>query len=522
MKKLFCAILITGFISAGVFAQPELDTTFNSTGIQTVSFGINASGAKVAVQPDNKIVLAGSCVPSSSQQCVARYNEDGSLDTTFGQQGFLVNFGISSSLTAALQSDGKIVAGSTKRVDNFPTYTINIALARYTADGSLDSSFGGGNVFITGVGMGLASPQAMVIQSDGKIVIVGTSTSWSTFPTTGDMGWVIRYLPDGTPDTSFGNNGLRNIGGIQPFNQSACTSVAIQPDGKLLLGIRKTTGTGPYMLQRWNADGSPDPTWGGGDGIVDLPAGNSMSNVRVMPDGRIVGIINSKSIYRFNPDGSLDTSFDGDGSRPLTGLTSTPYDLAVSASGKLTMVGPQPNGSATRISIYKLKADGSVETGFGDNGLLSISNPLDPASDIVSTSCAFDSQGRLVVGGRAIATPNRFIALRLVAPPVMPVSVSGRVTDVNGNGVANATVSTQGSSAQTSPFGYYTLNNVQTNRTYIFSVRARNGAAFNKRTILVDDNLTGIDFVGVQIDSRMIQTEEPAPKLAGPSIKKLR
>jgi hypothetical protein len=242
-----------------------------------------------------------------------------------------------------------------------------------------------------------------------------------------------------------------------------------------------------------------------------------------MPDGRVVGT-NSNSIYRFNPDGSLDTSFDGDGSRPLTGLTSTPYDLAVSASGKLTIVGKQPNGSA-KISIYKLKADGSVETGFGNNGLLTISNPLDPASDIFSTSCEFDSQGRLVIGGRATASPGRFIVLRLVAPPVMSVSVSGRVTDANGNGVANATVSTQGSSAQTTPFGYYTLNNVQTNRTYIFSVRARNGAAFNKRTILVDDNLTGIDFVGIQLDSRTIQPDAidwPAPKTQGPSIRKLR
>src|SRR5262245_32980124 len=115
MRKLFCGILAIGFISAGVFAQ--LDTTFNSTGIQTVSFGIGANGSDVTTQPDNKIVMAGACQPSNYYQCVARYNEDGSLDTTFAQQGFLVNFGIDSGMRVALQSDGKIVVGGSRRIN---------------------------------------------------------------------------------------------------------------------------------------------------------------------------------------------------------------------------------------------------------------------------------------------------------------------------------------------------------------------------------------------------------------------
>jgi uncharacterized delta-60 repeat protein len=352
---------------------------------------------------------------------------------------------------------------------------------------------------------------------------VGESTQWSTFPNSSAGGWVARYLPDGTPDTSFDSDGVRNTPADPfPIIQTGCTSVAIQPDGKMLLGVYTTLQTSAYKLMRWNPGGTPDPTWGGGDGIVNLAG--SMSNLRIMPDGRIVGIINSNSIYRFNPDGSLDTSFDGDGSRSLTGFASTPYDLSVSASGKLTIVGKQPSGSIKKISIYKLKADGSVETGFGNNGILIISNPFNPADDVVSTSGEFDSQGRFVVGGWAAASPGRFTVLRLVAPPVMPVSVSGRVTDANGNGVSGVTVSTSGASATTSPFGFYTLNNVQTNRTYVFSVRSKTGLSFTKRTILVDDQLTGIDFVGAQLDSRTIQIDEtdaPGPKSAGPSIRKL-
>jgi uncharacterized delta-60 repeat protein len=526
MKNLLGCLLIVGFFGGGVFAQAELDTTFNSTGIQTASFGIHASGGDIAIQPDNKIVITGSCQPSTYQQCVARYNEDGSLDTTFAQQGFLVNFGLDGGSRVALQSDGKIVVGGTKRFDSFPAYAYLPTLARYTPDGVLDSSFGGGNIIVGGAGLGLNTVTAMAIQPDGKILLVGDSRAWvfGWGTSTSSLGWVVRYLPDGTPDTSFGNGGVMNLSGTL---QSSCDSVAVQPDGKILLSVSTSTGFNPpppqMMLWRLNSNGTFDPTWGGGDGIVDIPAATflvPLKSLNVMPDGRVVGMTDYRAIFRFNPDGSFDTSLDGDGIRELieTGVNT---DLTVSASGKMTLTGPIPNSGAG-FGIYKFKADGAVETGFGNNGRLIVS-PISASDHSYSLSCAFDPHGRLVAAGYVnTTTPNRFVLVRLVAPPAMPVSVSGRVTDGDGNGVANATVSTQGSSAQTSPFGYYTLSNVETNRTYIFSVRARNSIGFTKRTILVDDNLTGIDFVGEQLTHRTIQTEEPAPRSLGPSIRKLR
>jgi uncharacterized delta-60 repeat protein len=503
MKKLFCTILFIGFISAGVLAQPELDTSFNSTGIQTVSFGISASGVDTAIQPDNKIVAVGSCQPSTYQQCVARYNEDGSLDNTFAQQGFLVNFGIGSGSRVALQSDGKIVVAGSVRVESgFPIYSIRVALARYTSDGVLDSSFGGGNVTFS-AGMGLASPRDMIIQPDGKIVIVGESSPWTQFPTATNQGWIARYLPNGTPDTSFGSNGVMNIISTDPVApQSAVTSVAIQPDGKLLLGIRKRVASNySYTLQRWNVDGTPDPAWGGGDGSVDVPPDgalqDSIKNLQVMLDGRVVGTI-SRNIVRFNQDGSLDTSLDGDGIKELWTIAGDPYDLAISASGKITMAGLAPSYmNYWKFAVYKFRSDGSTETGFGNNGLL-VLDPVGSGANSNSSSCAFDTQGRIVVGGNATANPNRFTLARLVAPPVMSVDVSGRLTRADGSPVPNAVISTQGGlSATTSPFGYYTLHNVPTNRTYTFSVRARDGSMFDKRTLLPDDNISNFDFVSL-------------------------
>jgi uncharacterized delta-60 repeat protein len=522
MKKLFCTILIIGFISAGVFAQ--LDTSFNSVGFQTASFGMHALGSEVAVQPNNKIVVAGQCEPETFQQCVARYNEDGSLDTTFAGKGFLVNLAIGSGGPVAFQNDGKILVAGVKRFDSFPSYSDLPTLTRYALDGSLDSSFGGGNVVIAGAGMGIAYPTAMAVQPDGKIVMVGGSYPWSRLGTSDSRGWMVRYLPNGTPDTSFGTGGVMNLA---MTDQTICAGVAVQPDGKMLFSVfaRMANGSVPTksMLWRLNADGTSDPAWGGGDGIVDVPAApvlNSVKYLNVMPDGRVVAISDSRAIFRFNPDGSLDTSLDGDGVRDLTGITGVNTDLAVSASGKITITGPASGGSS-RFSIYKFKADGSIETGFGNNGTFIVDPVVSGSEQSFSFSSAFDNQGRLVMGGYVSSTPMSFAVVRLVAPPVMSVSISGRVIGPNGNGVSGVTVSTQGASAVTTPFGFYTLNNVQTNRTYVFSVRSKTDLSFNKRTILVDDQISGLDFVGQQLDSRTVQIDEPAPKSVGPTIRKL-
>ena len=247
MKKLFYSVLIIAFVlSAGVFAQ--LDTSFNSVGFQTVSFGMHAMASDVAVQPNNKIVVSGQCQPEIFQQCVARYNEDGSLDTTFAEKGFLVNLDLENGGRVALQSDGKILVGGTKRFESFPSYSDTPTLTRYNPDGTLDSSFGGGNVVIAGAGMGIAYPTGLAIQSDGKIVMVGGSYPWSRLGTTLSGGWIVRYLPNGTPDTSFGTGGIRNL---TMTDQTTCTGVAIQSDGKMLLSIYTSMDRGDPAAEKY-------------------------------------------------------------------------------------------------------------------------------------------------------------------------------------------------------------------------------------------------------------------------------
>jgi uncharacterized delta-60 repeat protein len=536
-KTLFICLLVIGFLSTAVFAQPELDATFGTGGKSVVVSNFLAYADSIAIQPDNKIILASSCRTldvSLVPFCLARMNEDGTLDSTF--KGGVPSSGLGGVFTSippggsgsvrgiVVQSDGKVIAaGSGPGAGT----GLDAVLVRYNSDGSLDTSFGTGGIVMTAVTGAADGAEKMALQPDGKIVVVGFG---------GSDQFVARYLADGTLDDSFGT------GGIAKTSLAKGASIALQPDGKIVTG---GVGASGYLLTRLNSNGSPDPSWDG-DGILPVPASGSLGlgfrSIGLLPDGRVVALGEGNIIYRFNTDGSLDTSFDGDGSRAaFVGTSKTPYSLLVSASGKITVVGtgippacsfgfPCPDPTLLFFTARYLP-DGSLDTGFSDDGYLDINvGAVASAGYNGARTIAADSIGRVVVAGvssscciRTYWETPRFSAMRIAAPQPRPVSVSGRVIDASGNGVSGVTVSTQsGLSARTTPFGYYTLNNVQTNRTYVFSVRSKSDMAFNKRTILVDDQLTGIDFVGEQLDSRMIQTEGPALRSLGPSIRKLR
>jgi uncharacterized delta-60 repeat protein len=238
----------------------RLDNSFDRDGKVTTAFGAktgNETANAVAVQPDGKILVAGrvSVYPNGSTWhydfAVARYNANGSLDTTFGQGGkvrtdFASDVGQTLSREEAhgiaLQADGKIVVGGKAAggVTFTPDFT---ALVRYNSNGSLDATFGGdGKVSRSGGGS-----EAVAIQSDGKIVVAGNGT------------WVERYNANGSPDTSFDGDGR-----LETYNESAplflhsIRDVALQADGKIVVGGASGNEPTLFGLLRVNPDGSPD------------------------------------------------------------------------------------------------------------------------------------------------------------------------------------------------------------------------------------------------------------------------
>jgi len=492
-------IVALAALHAVSYSQPELDTTFNSTGKQTTSFpglGFGASG--MIVQPDNKIILIGAAGNGGLDFTLVRYTESGALDPLFGSGGIVqTNFetgnGNDAAFCTAIQTDGRIVVAG---VIDFNANQGSVAIARYNTNGSPDTSFGSGGKVVTSVEtFGEDRASALVIQPDGKILIAG-SVFVSNF---NFQEIVIRYNANGSLDTSFGSGGIvrTQIGGGQGGGNQA-RAIALQPDNKIVTaGMSRSVGSGtlgdPYLV-RYNPDGTRDTSFDG-DGIKTLVVSNDDDGFRavaIQPDGKIVagGVAGGTDagfyLVRLNSNGSLDTSFDGDG-RAALAMSGEIYSLVISSSGKISAAGL----SAENFAIARFTPDGALDTTFSDDGKLLVD--VGTASYDYASAVAYDSRGRLVLGGTSASS---FAAVRLRA--ASSVQISGRVTTIEGRPVMNAllfldlgdgTVRT----ARTNPFGYYRYSGI-TPGTYTITVVSKS-FSFAPRTVEAFDDLTNYDFV---------------------------
>jgi uncharacterized delta-60 repeat protein len=284
------------FVLARYLPDGTLDSGFGTGGIVTTHFPMHGSYASaLALQADGKIVAAGTYFvnfstddSSNTDFALARYNEDGTPDTSFGQGGQLTTDfdGFNDDAFALLvQPDGKLVAvGSAKNPSRF----YDFALARYRRNGQLDKSFGEGGKVRTDFGKAdFDRARSAVLQPDGKIVAVG----FTIFDGGGTQPFAAaRYAPDGSLDPGFGNGGLLQI----TFGSIAQTAyqVLLQPDGKLVMvGFPSTESSdSDFLLARCWPDGSLDPDFGVG-GKVRTSFGKLNGGARgaaLHPDGRIV------------------------------------------------------------------------------------------------------------------------------------------------------------------------------------------------------------------------------------------
>lgn len=220
----------------------SLDTAnFNSGGTQpgtiTTLVGFSSQGHALAIDADDKIILAGS---SDSQFALARYNIDGTLDTTFNSGGVqpgtvTTSIGGSSIITAiAIQTDGKIVAAG--QSDN------QVALARYNSDGTIDTSYGTNGIVITTI-QSSSVANDLKLQSDDKAVITGSYSENASQP------FLARYNTDGTPDTSFGTNGII----LSSINlNSSANGLDIDTTGRFVIGgFTQNNSTIDFLVARF-------------------------------------------------------------------------------------------------------------------------------------------------------------------------------------------------------------------------------------------------------------------------------
>ncbi|MFZ4596161.1 MAG: hypothetical protein ACOYOF_18025, partial [Verrucomicrobiaceae bacterium] len=446
------------FTSAVTYSAP-LDPTFSADGIQTTAFPGEALARGVAVQPDGKVIAAGRTGSGSSNDCaLVRYQADGSLDPSFGTGGIVVADLAGSAredyaTAIALQSDGKIVVvglahngtnfdmlvarflstgvldttfdGDGKAITTFGSghdaaygvcvmadgrivvagYTasgsnLDFALARYNTDGSLDNWLDGDGKLTTAVGAGNESAEAVIVQPDGKIIAAGTTSNGSN-----DDIAIVRYTATGALDGTFG------VGGKATLDFSVndyAMSLALQPDGRVVCGGFMINGGGARdgFLLRYLANGTLDPTFDGdGKKSYQLGSGNDeLRSVAVQADGRIVaagfttaGAHDDMGLLRVNPDGSLDTTFDGDG---IITLAPGPtfdrlFATALDANGNIVGAGLSTNaGGVSEFAVVRvlgLPKPGvwNLAAAQGAGGAdLGISGQIDPAG--LSTTVALE------------------------------------------------------------------------------------------------------------------------------------
>jgi len=264
----------------------SLDTSFNG-GKVTTSFGSNSESAgPVFQQPDGKLVVAGStCTGGSCDFALARYSPGGSLDSSFNGTGKVITSigpGDDEPTAMVRQPDGKIVVAGLS--EHGPSW--DFALARYNTNGSLDTSFNGTGKVTTAIGTIDDEAFALVLQPDGKLVAAGYSYTGAA--TTYDFA-LVRYNADGSLDTSFGGTGKVTTA-ISPANESI-EGLVLQPDGKLVAAGFANNGTNDdFAVVRYKADGSLDTTFGG-TGKITTPVGSTDDVAEALvrqPDGNLV------------------------------------------------------------------------------------------------------------------------------------------------------------------------------------------------------------------------------------------
>ena len=361
----------------------DLDTSFAGDGKKTINFGGVDTANVVLVQPNGRIVVAGSTakVPTAPDRfCVARLRSNGTLDTAFGSGGKrVISFGGDSLgesvFGAALQPDGKIVlAGGSD---------LRAAVARLNPNGSLDTTFSGdGKKTFNWAPGDFSRTQAVLVRPDGKLVVAGFSG-----PEGGDIQ-AARLKTNGALDTAFGTGGKARVDfGDTEFGFAA----ARQADGRIVVAGR-SLGSGA-VVARLRANGTLDPDFDG-DGRLMLPGGGEARAVLVQPDSKIVvtgnpGLSEVTTVTRLNPNGSPDTTFNGDGTATIDFGAS---GAVLQPDGKIVIAGTAQAG----VAVARLNANGSPDATFGAAGKAAV----DFGAATSGNAVALQPNGRIVVAGQ--------------------------------------------------------------------------------------------------------------------------
>jgi|GEM_PF-2594243 len=395
-----------------------LDTGFDTDGKVFTDFGGTDTARAIAIDGSNRVVVAGD---SGSSFILARYLTDGSLDSTFDGDG-LVTTAIGSSAQAQAiaiipsgPDAGKIVVGGFffNGANN-----LDFVVSRYLPNGSLDAGFGTGGTTVTNFA-GTSADQifAIALQSDGKIIAVGSS---------GGNFALARFTAAGALDGTFGTSGKVTTD-IGTGTEDQAASVAIDSSDRIVV---VGTSDSDLAVARYTVAGALDASFDGdGKKVVDIGSGSVDvgSGVAIDGTGRIIASATSggkfAAVVFTSTAGALDGSFDGDGIATTTvnsggqanGIAMQSYDNRIVVAGQSLVSG------STDVTLVRYNTNGSLDTTFGIGGIVTtdLGTGSDHANAIAYSGTA--STRRLTVAGKA----GNNVAVARYDANITPVTTEG-------------------------------------------------------------------------------------------------
>ncbi|MEO6434957.1 MAG: hypothetical protein ABIP55_04245 [Tepidisphaeraceae bacterium] len=432
-----------------LFATGDLDAAFGEAGLVIHELlGDSNSIQAIVEDSQGRLVTAGyTSIPNTERAAlwVGRFLADGSVDTSFGENGNA--YFDSTALAAvgnevALQADGRIVIAGFVQTSTGEG-PLDLGVWRFNADGSLDTTFGDEGMVRTNTAPGQEWSNALALTSDGKIVIAGTyeeiievaPDKWER-PVMDAM--IIRYNSDGSLDTTFGDDGIVR----DSFDDNGYASdLHVQGDGKVVIGggtyveIEAPVGrtaSNEFVIARYNVDGSHDTTFGD-DGRAmtdfgDAYGGGDATAIHVNDDGVITAVgrmipenftdgIQEAFIAfaRFTADGQLDDTFGAGGVKTAEGLDYV-WDMTGDDDGNLILFSSRPQGydehgsfisggMRNEVEVSRFAGDGSLDETFGDGGYarteidLGEDNGIGGINGVLGRSVILTSDGGIVAAG---------------------------------------------------------------------------------------------------------------------------
>lgn len=330
-----------------------LDSTFNGGAVTTV-VGESAVFNGVIQQSDGKIVAVGSAnLTTNPQYIVVRYNTNGTLDTTFGNQGISTSVQGASSIANAIaqQSNGQLVIVGTSSI---ATGVARYFTARLNGNGTLDTTFGSNGSIIAGYGTLSIATNVLIQPSNQYIIVTGYGAA---------NYLAVRYTTTGSIDTTFGNSGI--FSGVFGGNVTQCFDSVLQSDGKIVLGGFSANNFG---LMRITSAGVIDTSYGtSGNGQITVPftVPAAIYSLALQTNGYVVAVGaagNQLALARITSNGVLDGTYGTSGTVTTTiGSMARGLGAALQSNGEVVVAGY----SAPNLFVTLYTTSGTVDSGFG-------------------------------------------------------------------------------------------------------------------------------------------------------------